>query len=81
VRLHCGEKSHLVRRTMAQMEARLDPARFVRIHRSTIVCVERIRELRPTFHGEYAVLLECGAKLKLSRGYRARVQELLDAAL
>jgi two-component system LytT family response regulator len=81
VRLHCGATSHLVRRTMAQMEQRLDPARFVRIHRSTIVAADRIRELRPTFHGEYTVLLEGGARLKLSRGYRQRVQELLDSAL
>jgi two-component system LytT family response regulator len=81
VRLHCGAASHMVRRTMAQLETRLDPDRFVRIHRSTIVSVDRVRELRPTFHGEYVVVLKDGTRLKLSRGYRPRVQQLLDAAL
>ena len=81
MRLHCGGKSHLVRRTMAEMEKRLDPDRFVRIHRSTIVALDRIRELRPTFHGEYAVLLKDGTKLKLSRGYRAKLQTLVQETL
>lgn len=56
VRLYCGSRQHLIRRTVAQMDARLDPARFVRIHRSAIMAVDRIRELRPSFRGEYAVL-------------------------
>ena len=70
VRLHAGPERHLVRETMAAMEARLDPSRFARIHRSTIVNLARIRELQPTFNGEYVVLLHTGAKLTLSRGYR-----------
>jgi two-component system, LytTR family, response regulator len=70
VRVHAGTERHLVRETMAAMEARLDPARFARIHRSTIVNLARIRELQPTFNGEYAVLLQSGARLTLSRGYR-----------
>ncbi len=81
VRLVCGARQHLIRRTMAQMEARLDPARFVRIHRSAIVAVDRIRELRPSFRGEYAVLLHDGTRLNLSRGYRSRLQHLIDEAL
>ncbi|HEY0023353.1 MAG TPA: LytTR family DNA-binding domain-containing protein [Longimicrobium sp.] len=81
VRLFCGARQHLIRRTMAQMEARLDPARFVRIHRSAIVAVDRIRELRPSFRGEYAVLLHDGTRLNLSRGYRRRLQHLIDEAL
>jgi two-component system LytT family response regulator len=82
MRLHCrGGKSHLVRRTMAQMERRLDPSRFVRIHRSTLVAADRIQELRPTFHGEYVVLLRDGTRLKLSRGYRSRLQALLEEPL
>ena len=81
MRLHCAGKSHLVRRTMAEMEKRLDPERFVRIHRSTIVALDRIRELRPTFHGEYVVLLRDGTKLKLSRGYRAKLQSILQETL
>ncbi|HLM67882.1 MAG TPA: LytTR family DNA-binding domain-containing protein, partial [Longimicrobium sp.] len=65
VRLFCGARQHLIRRTMAQMEARLDPERFVRIHRSAIVAVDRIRELRPSFRGEYTVLLHDGTRLNL----------------
>ena len=54
VRLHIGAHSHLLRETMKGMEAALDPERFIRIHRSTIVNTERIKELQPLFHGEYA---------------------------
>jgi two-component system LytT family response regulator len=79
VRLHAGGRSHLVRETMAAMEARLDPARFARIHRSTIVNLARIRELQPTFNGEYVVLLHTGAKLTLSRGYRDALRARLGA--
>lgn len=54
-----------------------DPARFVRIHRSTIVNLERIGELQPYFHGEYAVILRDGTRLKLSRGYHERLEAAL----
>ena len=77
VRLHAGPERHLVRETMAAMEARLDPSRFARIHRSTIVNLARIRELQPTFNGEYVVLLHTGAKLTLSRGYRDALRSRL----
>jgi two-component system LytT family response regulator len=63
VRLHVGAHSHLLRETMKGMEAALDPDRFIRIHRSTIVNTERIKELQPLFHGEYAVLLQDGTRL------------------
>lgn len=55
----------------------LDPARFVRIHRSTIVNTARIEKLEPYFHGEYIVVTMGGAKLKLSRGYRSALTQLL----
>ena len=77
VRVHAGPERHLVRETMGAMEARLDPARFARIHRSTIVNLARIRELQPTFNGEYAVLLHTGTKLTLSRGYRDALRSRL----
>jgi two-component system LytT family response regulator len=77
VRVHAGAERHLVRETMAAMEARLDPSRFARIHRSTIVNLARIRELQPTFNGEYVVLLHTGAKLTLSRGYRDALRSRL----
>jgi two-component system LytT family response regulator len=70
VTLHVGAgKSHLVHETMAALESRLDGRRFVRIHRSTIVRVDRIKELLPHFNGEYVVVLKDGARLKLSRSY------------
>ena len=77
VRLHLGEESHLFRETMTRMETRLDPRRFVRIHRSRIVNTERIRELQPWFNGEYVVILRNGTRLPLSRGYREKLQEHL----
>jgi len=80
VRLHLGEESHLFRETMNRMESRLDPKRFVRIHRSRIVNTERIKELQPWFNGEYVVVLHNGARLPLSRGYRDKLQDQLGRA-
>ena len=77
VRLHVGSASHLLRETMAAMEARLDPEKFFRIHRSRIVNIDRIQELQPWLNGEYAVMLRTGARLTLSRGYREKLQERL----
>ena len=77
VRLHLGEESHLFRETMNRMEARLDPKRFVRVHRSRIVNTERIKEMQPWFNGDYIVILRDGTRLTLSRGYRDRVQRKL----
>jgi len=77
--LYVGKDTHLIRETMQGLEARLDPERFLRIHRSTIVNLERIKELQPWFGGEYVVILRDGRKLTLSRTYRARVQQLLQA--
>ena len=74
VRIHTAGKSHLVRDTMAAMEQRLDAASFVRIHRSAIVNVSRIRELRPYSSREYAVILNDGTRLRLSRRYRDRLR-------
>ena len=74
VRIHTAGKSHLVRDTMAAMEARLDPTAFVRIHRSTIVNSSRIKELRPYSSREYAVVLKDGTRLRLSRRYRDRLR-------
>ncbi len=76
VRVHAGGRSHLVRDSISGLEDRLDPERFRRIHRSTIVCVERIQEVRPWFSGEMLVLLRDGTRLKLSRNYRKKLEEL-----
>jgi two-component system LytT family response regulator len=77
VRLHVGRESHLLRGTMQSVTSRLDPEKFLRIHRSTIVNADRIKELHPVFHGDYAVLLRDGTELTLSRGYREKLQKHL----
>ncbi len=79
-RLHVGKKSYLLRETMSGIEAKLDPERFIRIHRSTIVNVERIKSLETLFQGEYVVHLEDGTKLTSSRGYRDRLHALMEAS-
>jgi two-component system LytT family response regulator len=76
-RLHVGGKSHLLRETLTNLESQLDQNRFLRIHRSTIVNLERIRELQTHSHGEFMVVLNDGTRLKLSRGYRDRLTTLL----
>lgn len=81
VRLHVGNESHLLRETMLGLEAKLDPQMFVRIHRSTMVNLERIRELQPWFRGDYVVILKDGKQLTLSRGYRDRLEALLGKSL
>lgn len=81
MKFHVGGRAHLMRETMARLEARLDPKRFIRIHRSTIVNIDRLRKLSPSFAGEYAVILHDGTKLKLSRGYHERISALLKQAL
>jgi two-component system LytT family response regulator len=81
VRLHIGEQTHLVRGTMSHLESQLDPAQFVRIHRSAIVNVERIQELRSSFNGEYLITLNDKTRLTLSRGYREGLQARLGKTL
>ncbi|MEP7029057.1 MAG: LytTR family DNA-binding domain-containing protein, partial [Candidatus Eisenbacteria bacterium] len=73
VLLVAGEERHLLRLTLTEMEEQLDPARFARIHRSTIVNVDLVREILPEPHGDCDVVLEGGATYRLSRAYRARL--------
>ncbi|HEX6909939.1 MAG TPA: LytTR family DNA-binding domain-containing protein [Longimicrobium sp.] len=70
VRLHVGTANHLIRSTLRGMADQLDPATFIRIHRSTIVNVNRIREIQPWFGGDYIALLHDGRQLRVSRSYR-----------
>jgi two-component system LytT family response regulator len=77
VRLQTGDTSHLVRETMKGVESRLDPAEFVRVHRSAIVAVGRIRSIEAREQGEYLVTMASGARLVSSRGYSDRVRALL----
>lgn len=78
-KLHVGHKSHLLREKMHDLEERLDPARFVRIHRSVIVNLDRIKEMHPHFNGDYIVVLEDGRKLRLSRTRRENLEARLRA--
>ena len=78
VKVHAKGETHVVRQTLQRMEEWLSPKRFVRIHRSTIVNVARIREIQPWFGGEYVVLLRDGTKVSTSRRYRPRLQALLE---
>jgi two-component system, LytTR family, response regulator len=75
--LHVGSKSHLLRRSMAELEEDLDPTIFCRVHRSSIVNLERVRGLKLSEEGEYDVLLDNGARVRLSRRYR----KLLEARM
>ncbi len=77
VSVHVGKKSHLLRETISSLESQLDPRKFLRIHRSAIVRIDRIKELQPWFHGEYHIILLDGTELTLSRNYRDRLQEAL----
>jgi two-component system LytT family response regulator len=78
VRIHCGRESHYVRETLASLEVQLPAEEFMRVSRSAIVNLDRIKEFQPLFYGDYAVLLQTGAKLTLSRNYRDRLEKLLE---
>jgi two-component system, LytTR family, response regulator len=77
VHLHAGQESHMIRETMAAIETRLSPNKFLRISRSVIVNIEHVKELQPMFHGEYTVILHNGTRLTLSRSYREKLHQLL----
>jgi two-component system, LytTR family, response regulator len=78
VKLHTGKESHLLRETMNALSDRLDPGRFVRIHRSRIVNLDYIREIRPLWGGDCAVLMRDGTELTMSRTYRGGLQGALN---
>jgi two-component system LytT family response regulator len=75
--LHVGPKTHLLRRSMSELESELAPEVFCRIHRSTIVNLDRVRSLNLGEDGEYEVLLEDGTSLRMSRSYRKQLQSRL----
>jgi two-component system LytT family response regulator len=70
VRFHSRGSCYLMRATLSALERSLDPARFVRIHRSTIVNVDRIKEIKPEWHGDFEVVLAGGKELRMSRNFR-----------
>ncbi len=79
--LHVGTAAHVYHETTQGIEARLDPKRFLRIHRSTIVNIERIKELEPWFNGEYSVTLKDGTKLTMSASYKDRLRDFRKPAM
>jgi two-component system LytT family response regulator len=81
VAVHNGQRAYLLRETISRLEARLDPKKFLRVHRSAIVKIDKIRELQPWFHGEFRIILDGGKQLMLSRNYRARLQKAIGNAL
>src|SRR6185295_14993649 len=76
-RLHVGGAIHLLREPLKVLESRLDPERFLRVHRSAIVNLERITSVEPYFHGEYTLTLRDGTKLTSSRTHSARLRTYL----
>jgi two-component system LytT family response regulator len=75
VKLHVGKTAHTIRERISHLEETLDPRLFARIHRSTIVNLNRVREMQQWFSGDYVVILEDGTRLRLSRHYRDRVEK------
>ena len=77
-RLHAGKDTHVVRHTLTKLEQHLARHGFVRVHRSAIVNVERIKELEPWFHGEYVVILKDGTKLTSSAAHSQELHRFID---
>ncbi|MBD3297535.1 MAG: response regulator [candidate division Zixibacteria bacterium] len=75
--LHTKKQTHLIRMSLNALEEQLDPDEFLRIHRSTIIRISRIAELRRHFRGDYTVILDDGTRLKLSRSYRRKALDIL----
>ena len=80
MKLYSGRDTHLIRETMADLEEKLDPTQFVRIHRSWIVNIDRIRELHAWFYGGYIVMLQSGQRIQVGRKYRDNVDRILGEA-
>ena len=78
--LHVGQRTHMLRRSISELEQDLDPAIFCRIHRSTIINLDRVHGLKLSEDGEYEVVLENGTKLRLSRSYRKQLQNRLGVS-
>lgn len=74
VHLHIGRETHTIRERMSHLEATLDPALFARIHRSTIVNLNRVSDMQQWFSGDQVLILKDGTRLRLSRNYRDRVE-------
>ena len=81
VRFNVGKESYLFRETISRVAERLDPKHFLRIHRSTIVNIRKIKELIPVNSGEYVVVLKSGKELSCSRGHRTALHEIVERGI
>ncbi|HEX8153354.1 MAG TPA: LytTR family transcriptional regulator DNA-binding domain-containing protein [Thermoanaerobaculia bacterium] len=81
IRLHAGRESHLIRETMGSVEQQLDRRKFVRVHRSAIVNIDSIAEIRSLFHGDHSILLRTGAEIPLGRSYREKLEAVFGRPL
>jgi two-component system, LytTR family, response regulator len=79
--VHAGQESHLIREGMGKLESELDPKKFVRIHKSTIVNIDRIEHLQPLFHGDFRAFLRNGTTLTVSRRHREKLEKFLGKSL
>jgi two-component system LytT family response regulator len=78
LRLKTGKTAHLIRERLSQLESKLNPAQFARIHRSTIINIKRIKELHPLFNGDQTIIISDGTQLTMSRNYRDKLLSLLE---
>lgn len=78
VRIHCTSESHYIRETLSNLEIQLPADKFMRISRSVLVNLDRVKEFQPLFYGDYAVVMADGTRLTLSRNYRSRLDKLLN---
>jgi len=81
VHIHTAERTYTTRETLSGLAERLDPRRFVRVHRSTIINIERLREIQPYFHGAYILVLQDGTEVRLSRSRRRALEEALGQSI
>ena len=75
VRIHAGKDTYIIRETIGRLESILDPGRFARIHRSTVINLDSVKEMQPWFSGEMLVIMNDGTQLKLSRTYRRQFEQ------
>ena len=81
IRIHTPERTYTTRETLSGLAEKLDPRRFVRVHRSTIINIDRVREIQPYFHGAYVLTLQDGTEVRLSRSRRRALEEALGQSL
>lgn len=81
IQIYITSNTYLLRETLVSMESQLDTSRFIRVHRSTIINIDRIKEIHPMFNGRYSVILVDGAEIVMSRRYRHKLEEAIGRSL